>query len=69
MSLDDDNWLMDDEADSAAAKSDPWHVLVVDDEPDIHHVTRLALTNIDFLGRPLNIISCYTGQEALALLR
>ena len=58
MSLDDDNWLMDDDADSAAVKSDPWHVLVVDDEPDIHNVTRLALTNIDFLGRPLNIISC-----------
>jgi response regulator RpfG family c-di-GMP phosphodiesterase len=69
MTLDDDNWLMDDEADAATVKSDPWHVLVVDDEPDIHHVTRLALTNIDFLGRPLNIISCYTGQEALSLLR
>ena len=43
---DDDNWLMDDETDAATTQSDPWHVLVVDDEPDIHHVTRLALTNI-----------------------
>ncbi len=40
-------------------------MLIVDDEPDIHHVTRLALANINFLGRPLNLLSCYSGNEAL----
>ncbi|WP_373976456.1 DUF3369 domain-containing protein [Chitinibacter sp. SCUT-21] len=66
--LDDDNWLEDDTLDDQASKIEPWNVLVVDDEPDIHHVTKLALSNIDFLKRPLNIMSCFSGKEALELL-
>lgn len=66
--ISDDNWLEDDSADDVQPKLPPWNVLVVDDEPDIHQVTRLALANIDFLGRPLNIISCFTGAEAIDLL-
>lgn len=63
-----DNWLVDDTVESDKDRPHPWNVLVVDDEPDVHQVTRLALANIDFLGRPLNIISCYSGAEALDLL-
>ena len=51
-----DNWLVDDTIESRQDRPQPWNVLVVDDEPDVHQVTRLALANIDFLGRPLNII-------------
>ncbi|UXY15744.1 DUF3369 domain-containing protein [Chitiniphilus purpureus] len=64
-----DDWLIDDseepQDETAAA---PWPVLIVDDEPDIHQVTRLALNGIRFLGRPLELISCHSGSEALALL-
>lgn len=64
-----DNWLIDDSDDVATATAvDPWRVLIVDDEPDIHQVTRLALGNIDFLGRPLELMSAYSGREALATL-
>ena len=66
--IDDDNWLEDDTDSLSSVHVEPWHVLVVDDEPDIHHVTKLALSNIDFLKRPLNILSCYSGSEALDLL-
>lgn len=69
MTQNEENWLEDDSDNSVKETLPPWNVLVVDDEPDIHQVTRLALANIDFLGRPLNIISCFTGAEALALLR
>ena len=58
-----DNWLVDDTVESDKDRPHPWNVLVVDDEPDVHQVTRLALANIDFLGRPLNIISSYSGAE------
>lgn len=64
-----DNWLVDDTVESDKDRPHPWNVLVVDDEPDVHQVTRLALANIDFLGRPLNIISSYSGAEALDVLR
>lgn len=66
--IDDDNWLEDDTDSASSQLVEPWNVLVVDDEPDIHHVTKLALSNIDFLKRPLNILSCYSGSEALNLL-
>lgn len=69
MDQNEENWLEDDTGEAAQANQPPWHVLVVDDEPDVHQVTRLALANIDFLGRPLNIISSYTGAEALDTLR
>lgn len=69
MDQDEDNWLKEDSEEASQAKLAPWNVLVVDDEPDVHQVTRLALANIDFLGRPLELISCYTGKEALQALR
>ncbi|GAA5784572.1 hypothetical protein GCM10007860_11790 [Chitiniphilus shinanonensis] len=65
----DEDWLIDDSADEAtAALTDPWNVLIVDDEPDIHQVTRLALGSVQFLGRPLNLLSCYSGREAVDYL-
>lgn len=70
--ISDDDWLDDDstdESDDDESKTKYWTILVVDDEPDIHHVTRLALANIEFLGRPLEILSCYSGAESLELLR
>lgn len=69
MDQEDDNWLEEDTVETSANKEPPWRVLVVDDEPDVHQVTRLALGNIDFLGRPLELINCYTGQQALDTLR
>ncbi|MDR3411876.1 MAG: DUF3369 domain-containing protein [Formivibrio sp.] len=69
MDQNEDNWLEDDLTDTPQPTMPPWNVLVVDDEPDIHQVTKLALANIDFLGRPLNIISSYSGAEALDVLR
>ncbi len=42
----------------------PWKLLVVDDEPEVHSVTRLALGDFRFDGRPLEFISAYSGAEA-----
>lgn len=66
---DDDDFFDDDDAfgdeeglDSSAA--DPWKVLVVDDEPDIHDVTSLALRGFQYLGRELNLLRAESDQEA-----
>ncbi|WP_375591964.1 DUF3369 domain-containing protein [Chitiniphilus eburneus] len=65
----DEDWLIDDSKTlEQAALIDPWNVLIVDDEPDIHQVTRLALGSVQFLGRPLNLLSCYSGHEAVEFL-
>ena len=46
-----------------------WKILVVDDEPGIHDVTRLALAGFEFDGRGLEFLSAYSAGEAEALLR
>lgn len=43
----------------------PWKVMIVDDEPAVHDVTRLALSGVTFAGQPLEFISCYSGSEAM----
>ncbi len=47
----------------------PWKVLIVDDEEMIHKITRIALTGFTFAGRPLQLDSAYSGEEAKAYVR
>ncbi len=42
----------------------PWHVLVVDDEPEVHTVTRIALRDLDFLGRGVAFIGAHSAEQA-----
>lgn len=42
----------------------PWKILVVDDESEVHSVTRLALEDFSFAGRGLEFIDVYSGAEA-----
>jgi CheY-like chemotaxis protein len=53
----------------AAEGGAPWKVLVVDDDEDIHRVTRLALTGFTHHGRPLNLLQARSGAEAVAQMR
>ncbi|MCF8503211.1 MAG: DUF3369 domain-containing protein, partial [Rhodospirillum sp.] len=46
----------------------PWPVLIVDDDEEVHSVTRLALDSFTFRGRPLAFSSAYSAVEAMALL-
>ncbi|HRF74483.1 MAG TPA: EAL domain-containing protein [Accumulibacter sp.] len=46
----------------------PWTLLVVDDDPEVHSVTRLVLNDLQILGRPLHLLHAHSGAEARALL-
>ena len=59
--------FLDDEAPASYAES--WNVLIVDDEPEMHAITRLALRDLSFRGRGLNFLSAHSGREAETLLR
>ena len=48
---DDENWLSDDEHIGNHYSAVYWRILIVDDEPDIHAVTRLALNKVKYKGR------------------
>jgi PAS domain S-box-containing protein len=45
-----------------------WKVLVVDDEPDIHAVLRLAMQDMVVEGMPLQLLDAHSAEEAKAIL-
>ena len=47
----------------------PWRVLIVDDDVDVHVVTKFSLSNACFQGRRLSFLHAYSGDEALHILR
>jgi CheY-like chemotaxis protein len=59
---------------SAAATDTPasvpasWPVLVVDDDPAVHEVTRLCLQGLTFRSRPLELLSAHSGAEARGIM-
>ncbi|MBN2530790.1 MAG: DUF3369 domain-containing protein [Deltaproteobacteria bacterium] len=46
----------------------PWKVLIVDDEDEIHKLTRLVLADYRFLNRYIEFHSAYSRQEAIEKL-
>lgn len=45
-----------------------WKILIVDDEPEVHTLTRLNLHGVDFRGSSMRFLSAYTATEAEKLL-
>ncbi len=48
---------------------DPWKLLIVDDDSQVHSVTKLALKNFQYEDRPLTFISAYSGEEAKSIIK
>jgi response regulator RpfG family c-di-GMP phosphodiesterase len=48
---------------------EPWKILIIDDEPDIHQITKLVLSGLTVDERPLEFISAYSGKEAREILQ
>ncbi|MDR5781011.1 EAL domain-containing protein [Caballeronia sp. LZ065] len=46
----------------------PWRVLLVDDAPEVHEVTRLVLAETAFSGRSIELSSVHSAAEARAWL-
>ena len=46
-----------------------WKILIVDDDVEVHEVTKLALSEFTFEGRSLTFISAYSGREAKHLIQ
>lgn len=51
------------------ASGRPWKVLVVDDDEEIHHVTRIVLDGFVFRDRPLKILSAFSARDAKTCLQ
>ncbi len=58
-----------DNSDTNSVKTaEPWRILIVDDEVDIHRVTVMALAGFRYLNRPLHIVHAYSGAEARRII-
>ena len=73
MAPDDDDFLFQDEEESqettAPSREAPWKILIVDDEKDVHEVTRMALSGFIFKNRELTYLHAYSAEEGKALIR
>ena len=47
---------------------EPWTVLVVDDDEQVHEMTRLLLRDLEFDGRPFKCVTASSAAEAAAIL-
>jgi two-component system, sensor histidine kinase and response regulator len=45
-----------------------WGILVVDDEEDVHRITRLVLKGFVYQGKQLEILSAYSAEQAKEML-
>ncbi len=67
-----DDFLFIDDSDEdeviAHGSKESWQVLIVDDDPEIHSVTQLALSDLVVLGRRLEYLHAYSGAEACQLI-
>ncbi|GAB6040829.1 PP2C family protein-serine/threonine phosphatase [Endothiovibrio diazotrophicus] len=60
--------LLDDEEVTPHDSADAWKVLIVDDDEEVHQVTRLVLSDLSFDDRPAQFVSAFSGHQARAML-
>lgn len=74
--LKDDELCFSDETEKASQEllnteltpTNAWNIIIIDDEPDVHRATQLALNNVKFEDRKLTFFSAYSGKEGKDLL-
>ena len=62
--IDDDTMVAAD----PAARESAWQVLLVDDDASLHIATKYSLTGVRYHGRPLQILSAYSGAEGYEMV-
>ncbi len=64
-----DDLLFTEDESEPPQPEESWKILIVDDDAEVHNVTRLALKNFTFEGKALKFINAYSGQEAKELIQ
>lgn len=62
--MSDELLFLDESEEDVVTGRSTWKVLIVDDEPEVHAVTKLALSDFVFQEKGIEFISAYTGAEA-----
>lgn len=67
--LDDELFFAEETIAAEVEERGTWKLLIVDDEEEIHRLTRMAMENFSFEGRGIHFISAYSGSEAKSILQ
>lgn len=64
------SFLDDDDENEGATRKDssPWNILIVDDEPQVHDATVMALKRTRFAERPCSFLHAYSASEAFKVI-
>lgn len=46
-----------------------WNILIVDDEPQVHQVTKMVLRDLEYNDKRLEFVSAYSASEAMEILK
>jgi len=63
-----DSLFATEESEETTQQEETWKILIVDDEPDIHSVIKLALDGFTFQDKKISFLDAYSGEEAKKLL-
>jgi response regulator RpfG family c-di-GMP phosphodiesterase len=67
--MNDDFLFVEEDEEETPQNTGSWKILIVDDEPEIHAVTKLALSDFSLNGVGLSFLSAYSGEEAIEHLK
>jgi two-component system, sensor histidine kinase and response regulator len=65
--FEDDEVLFADEAEIPSFEEDMWGILIIDDEEDVHQLTRFVLEDYVYQNKKLKFVSAYSAKEAKEL--
>ncbi len=71
MTIEDPLFFNDEVADPTIVRKpavEPWPVLVVDDDPQVHRMTSVLLRDFEFEGRPFEMVKALSAADARAVL-
>ncbi|GGB09187.1 response regulator [Agarivorans gilvus] len=67
--MSDDIFLLDDAAPEPSALLEQWKLLIVDDEPEVHHITNMTLSQFVFDNKSIQFIHANSAQQAKEQLK
>src|SRR4051812_43289422 len=53
---------------SASPRNKTWKILIADDDEEVHVITQMVLRELEFEGRPLELLFAHSGQQTLRKL-
>jgi len=69
--VDDSLFLLEDKKteESHLYSEKPWVVAIIDDDEQVHHITKMVLKSFQFDNKKLHFISAYSAQEGFELFK